>query len=74
MFETTKILILQNTRSLFSKMKESPILYSIFTAMTIFSILIFAYTTFFLLTIETELDVNLEDVYFIVFFFNNIFK
>ena len=68
MFETTKVLVTQNTRSLFSKMKESPVLYFIFTIMTIFSIFVFAYTTYFLQIIDTQLDISLEDIYIVLIF------
>ncbi|MCK5636901.1 MAG: hypothetical protein KAH91_05705, partial [Thermoplasmatales archaeon] len=62
MFETTKAIIKQNTRSLISKMKESPVLYFVFTVMTILSVLIFAFLTYFLQIIDTKLDISLEDV------------
>ena len=64
MFETTKVLIKQNTRSLISKMKESPVLYIVFTIMMIFSVVIFAFITYFLQIIETKLDVqeNFEEI------------
>jgi len=68
MFETTKAIIKQNTRSLISKMKESPVLYFVFTVMTILSVLIFAFLTYFLQIIDTKLDISLEDVYFMVIF------
>ena len=68
MLETSKIILKDNTRDLIKKIKEAPILYFIFTVMMIFSILIFAFATFFLLNIETNLNVSLSDVFFTVFF------
>lgn len=49
-------------------MRETPVLYIMFSGMIIFSIIVFAYATFFLLNIETNLDISLEDVFFTVFF------
>lgn len=68
MFETTKIIITDNTRSLIHKMKESPILYLFFSLIIIASIAVFAFTAFFLLNIKTDIDINLDDVFFTVFF------
>ncbi len=68
MFETTKVLIKNNTRNIFKKMKEAPILYTVFIAMIIFSILMFGFTTFFIINFETRLDVSLNDIYFLVIF------
>lgn len=68
MFETSKIILKDNTRDLIKKIQEAPVLYFIFTGMMIFSILIFAYATYFILNIETNLNVSLEDVFFTIFF------
>jgi len=68
MFETTKIIILENSRNLFKKMKETPVLYFMFISMIFFSILIFSFATYFLINIETSLDVSLEDIFFAIFF------
>ena len=68
MFDTTKIILTENTRNLIKKMKETPVLYMMFTGMITFSIIIFAFATFFLLNIDIGLDVSLEDVFFTVFF------
>ncbi len=68
MFETSKIILTENTRNLIKKMKETPILYIMFSGMIIFSIIIFAYATFFLLNIETNLNISLKDVFFTIFF------
>ena len=68
MFETTKVLIKNNTRNILKKMKEAPILYTVFIGMIIFSILIFGFTTFYIINFETKLDVSLNDVYFLVIF------
>lgn len=68
MLETTKILFTDGTRDLIKKFKESPILYLFFTGMILFSIATFAVTTFLLTKVETNLDIELNDVYFIIFF------
>ena len=68
MFDTTKVIIINNTRNLIKKMKEAPVLYFIFTGMIVFSIIIFAFATFFILNIDIGLDVSLEDIFFTIFF------
>lgn len=68
MLETSKIILKENTRDLIKKIEEAPVLYFIFIGMMIFSILIFAYATYFLLNMETNLNVSLEDVFFMIFF------
>jgi len=68
MFETTKIVLIENKRSLFKKIKDSPILYLMFIIMIFFSVFIFSFAAFFLINIETNLNISLEDVFFIVFF------
>ncbi len=68
MFEISKIILKENSRNLIKKIKETPVLYFIFTAMTVFSILIFAFGTFYLLTFETNFNISLEDVFFTLFF------
>ena len=68
MFETTKVVLTDNTRSLIKKLKDAPFLYIMFSGMIIFSIVIFSFATYFLINIETNLDISLEDVFFIVFF------
>ncbi len=68
MFETTKVIITENSRSLINKMREAPILYFIFSGTIIFSIFIFAYATFFFINIDINLNISLEDVFFTVFF------
>ena len=65
MFETTKVILISNSRNLFKKMKASPILYSFFTIMTLLSLIIIALSTKFLLSAET--DITLEEVFFAVF-------
>jgi len=84
MFETTKVILKENTRSLINKMREAPFLYFIFTGTIVFSIFIFAYATFFFINIDINLDISLEDVFFTVFlmfllktvadFYNNFVK
>lgn len=68
MFETTKVLIKDNTRNILKKIKDAPVLYIVFILMMIFSILIFGFTTYYLINFETELDVSLNDIFFLVLF------
>jgi hypothetical protein len=68
MFETTKVILKENTRNLIKKINEALVLYFIFTCMIVFSILVFAYATYFLLVIDVGLNISLEDVFFTVFF------
>ena len=66
MMETTRLLFTDITRSLEQKMKSSPILYTFFTLMILFSIVMFAFLTFFLLHTHTTFD--FLDVFYTVFF------
>ena len=66
MFETTQILLTQISRNLFNKIKTAPILYSWFFIMMIFSILMMAALTYFVILTETEL--SLHDLFFTIFF------
>ncbi len=68
MFETTKIVLLNNRRDLVSKMKESPVLYFFFGLIIFFSILMFAFLGFYLQIIDTGLEIKLTDIFFMVFF------
>ncbi len=68
MFETTKVILTENTRNLIKKILEAPVLYLIFSGMIVFSIFIFAYATFFFINIDINLQISLEDVFFTVFF------
>ena len=68
MFETTKILIKNDKRSLFSKINESPILYFFFGVIMFTSLVLFAFLTFYLQVIETRLDVEFNDVFFMLIF------
>jgi len=68
MFETTIIVLTENTRNLLKKVKETPVLYFIFSGMTIFSIIIFSFATYFIINIETNLQISLEDMFFTIFF------
>ena len=68
MFETTKIILTQNTRNLIKKILDSPVLYFIFSGMIVFSIIIFAYATFFFINIDINLNISLKDVFFTIFF------
>ena len=66
MLETSRLLLLEITRNLRRKMRASPILYMFFSAMIFFSIVMFAFLTFFLL--YTNMTFNVMDVFFMVFF------
>lgn len=66
MFETGSVLLREITRNLRLKMRTSPILYAFFSSMVFFSIVMFAFLTFFLLHTETTL--KFMDVFFTVFF------
>ena len=68
MFDTTKIILKNNSRDIFSKIKESPILYGFFSFLMIISILVFAFLTYFILTFETKINIKIEDVFFMVVF------
>jgi len=66
MLETSRLLLIEITRNLRRKMKSSPILYTFFSAMIFFSIVMFAFLTFFLL--HTKTTFNFMDVFYAVFF------
>lgn len=66
MFETSRLLYQELFRNLRHKMKTSPLLYAFFSAMVFFSLVMFAFLTFFVL--NTELSFNFMDVFFAVFF------
>jgi len=66
MLETSKLLLIEITRGLRQKIRTSPILYMFFIAMIFFSIVMFAFLTFFL--IHTKTTFNFMDVFFSVFF------
>ncbi len=66
MFETLKILLVENKRSLIKKINVTPVLYFFFTIMMIFSIMTFAFLTLFLT--KTEADISIEDMFYAVFF------
>jgi len=66
MLETSRLLLTEITRNLHRKMKSSPILYTFFSAMIFFSIVMFAFLTFFLL--HTKTTFNFMDVFYTVFF------
>lgn len=68
MFDTTKIVLKEHTRNLLKKVKETPVLYFIFSGMTFFSIIMFSFATYYILTIETNLQISLEDMFFTIFF------
>ena len=66
MLETTKIIVLDNSRNFWGKIKSSPILYFFFSSMVFFSIVMFGFLTFFIM--RTEADISLFDVFFSIFF------
>ena len=66
MFETTEMLLVENTRSLNKKIKSSPILYFFFTSMMLFSIIMFAFLTLFVM--NTEAEISITDLFFTIFF------
>jgi hypothetical protein len=66
MLDTSKILLKEITRNLRQKMKTSPILYTFFSAMILFSIVMFAFLAFFLL--HTKVTFDFMDVFYAVFF------
>jgi len=66
MLETSRLLLTEITRNFRRKIKSSPILYTFFSAMIFFSIVMFAFLTFFLL--HTKTTFNFIDVFYAVFF------
>ena len=82
MFNTTKTILDNNTRNLIKKIREAPILYSFFGFMIFFSIVTFAYGTYF--SYYTEIDISVEEAFYALFmifmlkssvdFYNNYIK
>ncbi len=68
MFETTKIILKNNTRGLISKIKETPVLYIFFTIMIVSSIFLFAFVTLYFQIVETGFELKIQDVFSMVFF------
>ncbi len=66
MFGTSRVLLSEIKRNLQRKMRISPILYLFFSAMIFFSVVMFAFLTFFLL--HTETTFNFMDVFYTLFF------
>ena len=66
MLETFTALLIDIRRSLFQKIRSSPILYLFFSSMMFFSVVMFAFLTLFLM--KTEADVSLLDVFYGLFF------
>lgn len=66
MFETSHLLIKELSRNFQRKIRTSPFLYAFFSAMIFFSLVMFAFLTFFILT--TDMSFNFMDVFFAVFF------
>ncbi len=66
MFETTALLLSEVIRGVRQKIRTSPILYLFFIAMIFFSIVMFAFLTFFLL--HTNTTFSFMDVFYSVFF------
>jgi hypothetical protein len=68
MFETTKIILMNNTRNLFSKLKDTPLLYIFFTIMILTSIFLFAFVTLYFQIVETAFKLNIKDIFLMIFF------
>jgi hypothetical protein len=68
MFETTKVILRENTRNIFKKIKETPVLYFLFTCMILFSVIVFVYAAYFMTVIDIGFTIRIEDVFFTVFF------
>ena len=68
MFETTKVILKENTRNILKKIKETPVLYFLFTCMILFSVVVFVYAAYFMTVIDIGFDIRIEDVFFTVFF------
>lgn len=68
MLDTTKLILTNNTRNFFKKIKEAPVLYFIFASMTFFSLIMFASATYFIMSFETGFNISLDDVFYTVFF------
>ncbi len=66
MFNTSQLILTEISRNLRRKITTSPILYAFFTTMIFFSIVMFAFLTFFLL--HTKTTFNFMDVFYAVFF------
>ena len=66
MLETFTTILTDIRRSLFQKIRSSPILYLFFSSMMFFSVVMFAFLTLFLM--KTEADISLLDVFFGIFF------
>jgi hypothetical protein len=66
MIKTSRLLLLDISRSLKQKIRTTPFLYAFFSAMIVFSLAMFAFLTFFLQYTETTL--TFMDVFYTVFF------
>jgi hypothetical protein len=66
MFDTTRLLLLEITRSVRQKMRSSPILYFFFSLMMFFSVVMFGFLAFFLL--RTDTSFHFLDVFYVIFF------
>lgn len=66
MFETTKIILTNNKKNLFKKLRESPVLYLFFIGMMIFSVVMFAFMTYFLTF--TDFEINVQGMFLGIFF------
>ena len=67
MFETTKIILTNNTRETLKKIKESPILYLFFIGIMVFSILLFAFLAFYVTVVDVNFHIELYDLFFLIF-------
>jgi hypothetical protein len=66
MLETSQIILKNTFRTLFKKIRESPILYFFFTCMIFLSVFMFGFLTYIL--IKTDFNATLEDIFFSIFF------
>ena len=68
MFDTTKIILKNNIRNLNAKIKDAPILYLFFTILILSSILLFSFVTLYFQIVETNFELKIEDVFFMLLF------
>lgn len=66
MLDTSRIVLTEIARNLRQKMRTSPVLYTFFSAMIFFSIVMFAFLAFFLL--RTNISFDFMDAFYAVFF------
>ena len=66
MLETFQTILRDTSRSLFKKLRASPVLYLFFSSMMVFSVIMFAFLTLFLMKAEAE--ISILDLFYTVFF------